>query len=243
MNIRCIMLLCLSIHTLPSLAQEEIRVGVELQHYPPYSNVQNYEYRGYARDLLDAFATEHDYRFVYIPLPVKRLFDDFLSGRLDLKFPDHPQWNAEQRAGLTIHYSQPAAFYVDGILVKPEHLGQGKARIQRLGTQNGFTPGPYLADIRTERFKLIQTNQIDSLLRMALLDRVDGVYLSPQVAAYHLRKMRLPADALVFDSQLAHVKEHYHLSSIHQAQLIHEFDHFLEKRVELVTEIRLRHGL
>jgi len=65
------LLLCLFV--LPALAQEEIHVGVELQPYQPYSDVENGEYRGYARDLLDAFAAEHGYRFVYMPLPVRRL--------------------------------------------------------------------------------------------------------------------------------------------------------------------------
>mgnify|MGYP006207779997 CR=1 FL=1 len=117
------LLLCLFV--LPALAQEDIHVGVELQPYPPYSNVENGEYRGYARELLDAFAAEYGYRFIYSPLPVRRLLGDFLSGRVDLKFPDHPQWNADQKAGQRIHYSAPAAPYIDGILVKPAHLGQG----------------------------------------------------------------------------------------------------------------------
>lgn len=220
MKTRLILLLSFCLNTLPSLAQEEIRVGVELQPYQPYSDVQNGEYRGYARDLLDAFAEDHGYRFVYTPLPVRRLLSDFLSGRVDLKFPDHPQWNASQKAGHEIHYSQPAAPYIDGILLKPNYLGLGKGRI-----------------------RLIQANQIDSLLRMAVSDRVDAVYLNPQVVAHQLRKMRLPADVLVFDPELDHVRDHYYLSSINHPQVIAAFDRFLQERAELVAALRLRHGL
>lgn len=234
------LLLCLSFG---ALAQESIRVGVELQPYQPYSDVQNHAYQGYGRDLLDAFASRHGYRFVYVPLPVRRLLNDFLGGRVDLKFPDHPQWNADQKAGHSIRYSQPAAPYIDGILVKPAHLGQGLARIRLLGTQNGFTPWPYLAEIRDGRIKLVQANQIDSLLRMALGDRVDAVYLNPQVVSYQLRQMRLRPDALVFDPQLDHVQDHYYLSSINRPRLIAEFDRFLVEQAELVGEIRRRHGL
>jgi polar amino acid transport system substrate-binding protein len=236
------LLLCLCL-CLDALAQEPIRVGVELQPYQPYSDVHGSEYRGYARELLDAFAAERGYRFVYAPLPVRRLLGDFLGGRLDLKFPDHPQWNADRKAGHAIRYSRPAAPYVDGILVKPAHLGQGQARIRLLGTQNGFTPWPYLEEIRAGRIKLIQANQIDSLLRMAMSDRVDAVYLNPLVVAHHLRQLGLEPDALVFDAQLAHVEDHYYLSSIKRPQLIAEFDRFLLERAELVGEIRRRHGL
>ncbi|ALN17124.1 substrate-binding periplasmic protein [Ectopseudomonas mendocina] len=243
MNRRSTLLLSLCLFVLPAVAQEEIRIGVELQPYQPYSDVEDGEYRGYARDLLDAFAAESGYRFVYTPLPVRRLLSDFLSGRVDLKFPDHPQWNADQKDGHTVHYSHPAAPYVDGILVKPQHLGQGLQRIELLGTQNGFTPWPYLPEIRAGRIRLIQANQIESLLRMASSDRVDAVYLNPKVVDYQLRQMRMTADSLVFDPELPHVEDHYYLSSIRHPQLIEAFNRFLEERADQVAAIRLRHGL
>lgn len=239
---KCFALL-LSLSVLPAAAQEEIRVGVELQPYPPYSEVVNGEYRGYARDLLDTFAAAQGYRFVYTPLPVRRLLSEFLAGRVDLKFPDHPQWNADQKAGHAIHYSHPAAPYIDGMLVKPEHFGQGQQRIELLGTQNGFTPWPYLTDIRAGRIRLIQANQIESLLRMASNGRVDAVYLNPKVVAHQLRRMGMAADSLVYDPTLPHVEDHYYLSSIRHQQLIEAFNRFIDERSEQVTAIRLRHGL
>ena len=104
-------------------------------------------------------------------------------------------------------------------------------------------PWPYLPDIRAGHIRLIQANQIDSLLRMAGSDRVDGVYLNPRVVAHQLRQMRMAADSLVFDPELPHVEDHYYLSSIHHPQLIEAFNRFLLERAELVGEIRRRHGL
>lgn len=142
-----------------------------------------------------------------------------------------------------MRYSDPAAPYIDGILVKPQYLGQGMQRIELLGTQNGFTPWPYLSEIRGGRIRLIQANQIESLLRMASSDRVDAVYLNPRVVAHQLRQMRMAANSLVFDPTLPHVEDHYYLSSIHHPQLIEAFDRFLEQRAEQVAALRLRHGL
>lgn len=240
--IKCLALL-LCPFVLSALAQEELRVGVELQPYQPYSVVEDGEYQGYARDLLDAFATEYGYRFVYTPLPVRRLLGDFLAGRVDLKFPDHPQWNADLKAGRTIHYSHPAAPYIDGILVKPQHLGQGLQRIGLLGTQNGFTPWPYLQEIHAGRIRLVQANQIESLLLMAANGRVDAVYLNPRVVSHQLRQMHLAPDSLVLDPQLPHVEDHYYLSSIRHPQLIEAFNRFLAERADQVAAIRSRHGL
>lgn len=236
----CLHLLCFSL-----LAQAEatIRVGVERQPYLPYYDVQDDEYRGYARELLDAFAAARGYRLVYVPLPVQRLHRDFLAGRFDLKYPDHPLWNAEQKAGQVIHYSQPTATYLDGILVKPAYLEQGAEHIHLLGTQNGFTPWPYQDAIRSGRLQLVQNNRIDALLRMALSERIDAVYLNPRVAAHQLQQLGLAPDALVFAPQLGYVQDHYYLSSIARPDLIAEFDRFLLERAEQIAQMRQRHGL
>ncbi|HEX5841695.1 MAG TPA: transporter substrate-binding domain-containing protein [Pseudomonas sp.] len=225
------------------LQAQSFSVGVELQPYMPYSNVQDGEYLGYGRDLLDAFAAYQGYQFSYRPLPVRRLLNDFLDGRVDFKYPDNPRWNADLKKGHPVHFSQAATPAIDGVLVKPEFVGQGPTRLRRLGTQRGFTPWPYLADIQTGRIILIQANQIDSLLAMALSDRVDGVYLNPQVVRHHLLRNGKNGDALVFDPGLAYQDDHYFLSSIKHPEVIEQFNAFLSSQAELVRALKQRHGI
>ncbi len=225
-----------------SLQAQTFRIGVELQPYMPYSSVDEGRYLGYGRELLDAFAAHQGYEFVYQPLPVRRLLSDFLHGRVDFKYPDNPRWNADLKAGHNILYSQTAAPAIDGVMVKPQYLGQGQQRIRRLGTQRGFTPWPYLDDIQTGHILLIQANQIDSLLAMALSDRVDAVYLNPQVVAHQLDLMGQPG-ALVFDPSLDYLDDHYFLSSIQYPQVIEQFDAFLRSQAERVEALKRRHGI
>lgn len=225
------------------LQAQSFSVGVELQPYMPYSNVQDGEYLGYGRDLLDAFAAYQGYQFSYRPLPVRRLLNDFLGGRVDFKYPDNPRWNADLKKGYPVHFSQAATPAIDGVLVKPQFVGQGPTRLRRLGTQRGFTPWPYLADIQTGRIILIQANQIDSLLAMALSDRVDGVYLNPQVVRHHLLRNGKSGDALVFDPGLAYQDDHYFLSSIKHPEVIEQFNAFLSSQAELVRALKQRHGI
>lgn len=228
--------------TLASLTQAEtFKVGVELQPYLPYSNVQDGQYLGYGRDLLDAFAAHQGHEFIYQPLPVRRLLSDFLSGRVDFKYPDNPRWNADLKQGYKVHFSQAAAPAIDGVLVKPEFLGKGKQRLLRLGTQRGFTPWPYLHDIEAGKILLIQANQIDSLLAMAMSDRVDGVYLNPQVVRHQLYNSA--ESGLVFDPKLPYQDDHYFLSSINHPEVIEQFDAFLTSQAELVQTLKERHGI
>jgi len=217
---------------------EQFRVGVELQPYLPYYAMQDGEYQGYARELLDAFAASQGHRFIYVALPVKRLLSDFLAGKVDFKFPDHPQWSPGPKQGRTIHYSAAVAPYIDGVLVLPGSSGLGKARIKVLGTLRGFTPWAYLADIDAGRIALSQTNRIDSLLRMALAGRVDAIYLNPWVAKHALTAAGLPADALAFDATLPYDQGDYYLSSLQRPEVIAAFDAFLREQPALLRRLK-----
>ncbi|MFP6847689.1 MAG: transporter substrate-binding domain-containing protein [Pseudomonas sp.] len=237
-----VLLICLLLGLAPLAGAETFTVGVELQPYMPYSSVVEGHYVGYGRDLLDAFAAQQGHVFVYQPLPVRRLLNDFLNGRLDFKYPDNPRWNADKKQAYKVYFSQAAAPAIDGVLVKPQFLGQGKERLRRLGTQRGFTPWPYLDDIKAGKILLIQANQIDSLLAMALNDRVDGVYLNPQVVQHQLYNST-KTESLVFDPSLAHQDDYYFLSTLNHPEVIEQFDAFLINQAELVQTLKDRHGI
>jgi polar amino acid transport system substrate-binding protein len=88
---------------------------------------------------------------------------------------------------------------------------------------------------------LIQANQIDSLLAMAMSDRVDGVYLNPQVVRHQLYNNA--GSGLVFDPKLPYQDDHYFLSSIKHPEVIAQFDAFLTSQAELVQSLKDRHGI
>lgn len=235
-------ILCFSLPASPAMAQT-FKVGVELQPYPPYYSLKNGEYQGYARDLLDAFADAQGHEFTYVAVPVKRLLSDFLAGKLDFKYPDNPQWSVEQKRGNSLFYSSATAPFTDGVLVLPDRLGRDKSRLKVLGTQLGFSPLAYQGDLDAGHMRLSQTSQIDSLLKMALSGRVDGIYLNPLVARHALKDAGLAEDALVFDANLPHLQGDYVLSSLHQPQVIREFDAFLENNQALVSRLRSQYGI
>lgn len=236
------LLTCLLLGLAPLASADTFTVGVELQPYMPYSNVVDGRYIGYGRDLLDAFAAHQGHVFIYQPLPVRRLLNDFLNGRVDFKYPDNPRWNTDLKQAHAIAFSQATASAIDGVMVKPQYLGKGKARLQRLGTQRGFTPWPYLDDIKAGKIMLIQANRIDSLLAMALSDRVDGVYLNPQVVRHQLYNSA-KNESLVFDPSLAYQDDHYFLSSIQYPEVIQQFNAFLAGQAERVQRLKERHGI
>jgi len=236
-----IMLLGL-LSTVVAAEEKLFTVGVEMQPYPPYFSIRDGEYRGYARDLLDAFAKAKGYRFSYQPRPVKRLLEEHLSGELDFKFPDNPSWKTEEKVGHEIRYSQSIASFIDGTLVPRPRKDQGKARIKTLGTLLGFTPWPYLADIRQGRIRLTEVSQIDALLKMLMAERVDAVYLNVRVAEDYQNQLGGP-QLLVFDPNLPHDKGDYYLSSLNQPQVIAELNAFLRDEAQWVDALKLQYRI
>ncbi|MEZ7198681.1 substrate-binding periplasmic protein [Pseudodesulfovibrio karagichevae] len=221
----------------------ELTVGVERIDYPPYGSFRQGDYEGYARDLLDSFAIEYGYTMVYVPLPVKRLYQEFLeTGTLDLKFPDSPDWQQTRRKGLHIAYSAPACSYTDGILVRPENLGKGMGAIRTLGILAGFKPWLLNPPIDPKTIKVSENASISGLLGKGLVGRVDGVYANVEAARHLLSAMGRP-DQLVLDPGLPHMTGYYRLSTIKRPLVMREFDRFLKTRSALVDSLRRKHGL
>jgi hypothetical protein len=220
-----------------------LTVGVERIDYPPYGSFRHGDYEGYARDLLDSFAIEYGYSMTYVPLPVKRLYQDFLETRtLDLKFPDSPDWHPSRRNGLDIAYSDPVCTYTDGILVKPEQVGKGMKAIRTLGILAGFKPWLLDPPIDPKSIKVSENLSVSGLLGKGLMGRVDGVYANVEVARHLLAAMGRPGQ-LVLDPCLPHTTGSYRLSSIRHPQVVREFDEFLKARAGLVDSLRRKHGL
>ncbi|MCJ2165614.1 hypothetical protein [Pseudodesulfovibrio sp. S3] len=227
----------------PALAGQRLTVGVECLDYPPYGSIQNGEYRGYARDLLDAFAIEYGYDLVYDPLPVKRLYQDFLVTRiLDLKFPDSKDWHPGKRKGLAITYSDPVCEYTDGIHVKPENLGRGVKGIRVLGIIAGFKPWLLKPIMNPKDLTVSENASISGLLGKALIDRVDAVYANEEAVRHLLAAMGLKG-RLVMDPALPHKTDVYHLSTINRPEVLREFNEFMKTHRELVDSIKKKHGL
>ncbi|GAB7082035.1 substrate-binding periplasmic protein [Megalodesulfovibrio paquesii] len=218
---------------------QQFTVGVEaIDYYPLYAG-DGGEYRGYARDLLDAFAKKQGYVFKYEPLPIKRLFQAFLTEQaLDFKFPDNPYWSQDMRQGLEVRYSEPAVQYIDGVMVLPERKGGGPEGLKVLGIIGGFTAFEYLEQIKSGAMTVDESTEYSAMLQKAIMGRVDAAYSSVAVANYQLRDVLKQPEALVLDASLPHTKSGYQLSTIRHPQIIEEFNQFLKDEAALVQQLK-----
>ena len=223
------------------VAARDLVVGVENIDYWPAYAMRDGQYVGTGREILDAFAADTGDRFVYRPLPVRRLYADLLSGAIDFKFPDNPGWGPDVKRGHAIVYSGPVIRYVDGVMVLPERKGLGVPALKTLGTVTGFTPFALLDLIHDRKVKLVENPQLPLLLRQALTRRIDGAYVSIAVATFQLDVLGSPG-GLVFDPALPHSRESYRLSATRHSDVIEAFDRWLVDKHDAVESIKAHNG-
>lgn len=216
-----------------------LRIGVESLDYLPVGAVVDGAWVGAARDILDAFAADEGYVPEYVPLAVARLHATFLDGGVDFKFPDNPKWKAELKRGRAIAYSRCVIAFADGTMTLPERSGSGSIRV--LGSVSGFTPWNWLADIESGKVQLRENADLTSLVRQAMLGRVDAVQASVAAVNWQLDRVLHAPGALVLDETLPHARDSYSLSSIRRPEVVAELDAWLQAHAARVEEIKARH--
>ena len=222
-------------------SQKEFVVGVENIKYLPYYSCKNGEYIGASREILDAFAKSKGYKFVYKPLPIKRLYASFLQKQnIDFKYPDDPNWKSNLKTNLKIFYSNGLLTYIDGTIVKKENKKKG---IKTLGTVSGFTPWDYLDLINSNKIKLKENRNLRSLLMNTKKGFIDGAYVNVEVAKYACEKLRFKTNSLAFDESLPFTKSTYKLSTIKHPKIIQEFSRFLKQHKRLVDRIKKKYQI
>ncbi|MEM7404325.1 MAG: transporter substrate-binding domain-containing protein [Pseudomonadota bacterium] len=225
------------------LGSNRFVVGVEAIPYLPHYTLKKGEYSGYAREILDRFAADQGIEFVYRPLPVKRLFQELVTGAVDFKYPDNPNWNRQAKADVAVSYSHSVAPYVDGVMVKPDRVGRDASEIGRLGTVRGFTPWAWMDRIGSGSVTLWENPDFVGLLRQGLAGRVGGVYANTAVANYELSNGLRADGGLVFDPALPHDRGDYQLSTTTRTDLMRAFNRWLETNADFVKTKQLAWGI
>lgn len=218
-------------------------IGVEDIDYFPIYKTDSGQYKGFARDLFDRFGKEKGFEFHYESLPVMRLTKYFVDGQVDLKFPDNAIWARDAKGDRAIIYSVAVLKYTDGVMVLPARKNEGLDTLKHLGVVRGFTPWNYLDLVKESKVALKEASNLESMCNQALNARVDGAYFNIDVARYFLKNTLKQADALVFNPNLPHDTNTYHLSTISHPDIVKAFDQFLDENREWVQSLKKTYEL
>jgi len=221
---------------------ERLVVGVENIEYLPHYNWDGETYSGFGADLLSAFAEDQGYELEFKALPITRLMQAFVTGDVDLKYPDNAYWSSELKDGQGLVYSEVVVEAIDGVMVLPENLGRSADSVGQLGTVLGFTPYSWLDLINSGDVSLQENSSFIGMVRQALVGRIDGAYANQDVIKRVLRDLGKDEDALVFDESLPHSVSNHHVSSSNRADVVEAFNAWLAENGETVASLREKHA-
>tara|TARA_Y100001970_G_C14086356_1_gene777542 strand:- start:352 stop:1164 length:813 start_codon:yes stop_codon:yes gene_type:complete len=249
-------------------------IGVENLQYAPHFYVKKENkkliYKGFGRDIFDLFQDYYNneekliakknntsflkIKFKYKPLPVKRLLTSLIDDKIDFKYPDNKYWGQGKKKEdlkkfARFKYSSPVTPFVDGILAHPEWKSKNK-KFKTMATVLGFTPYPYLGDIKNKKVILQHFPTLTKVLNVIAKGKFDGAYVNIQVGLHKQKELLAQGsinkeNALVFNTDLPSDKSNYHLSTLNHHHIVEAFDRFLksEKYEERIKALRKKHSL
>lgn len=237
-------LVFLALFALPASAGTVFRVGVEDIRYYPHYSTNNGVYTGFSRAVLDGFAATKGYEFIYVPLPILRLYDRFLTtDELDFKYPDNPQWQPRMRLGTTLHYSDPVSRVRDGVIVRTGERLVELDDLKSLGAVRGFTVTRYQDEVDEGKVRLTRSDDFGSLMKMVRAGRVEGGFGSLAVARYQMAHTLNDSASLAFASNLPYSVIGFCLSSRKYPQVLEELNEYLKENRGQIQLLRQRFGM
>jgi ABC-type amino acid transport substrate-binding protein len=237
------LLLCISFITVINTPANALTLGVETTDYSPYYYLNaDQKYQGAARDIFDLFSKSHNLPISYSPMPVPRLFNEFVKGSIDLKFPDNPLWSASLQSEVKVFYSNSIFNIKESLLVLKKNSDIAKKDIKTVGTILGFSTPGIAKPIANKEFETVKTKEVEQLMHMLASERVQAMYFNESVALAVAKRL-YPDTQLVEYSLYPPFQYAYHLSSIKHPELINTFNAFLISHAEQVADICNRYGL
>ena len=249
-------------------------IGVENLQYAPHFYVKKENkklvYKGFGRDIFDLFQEYYNseekeiaeknnnsflkIKFKYKPLPVKRLLTSLLDGKIDFKYPDNKYWGQGKKKEdlkkfARFKYSSPVTPFIDGILAHPKWKTKNK-KFKTMATVLGFTPYPYLGDIKNKKVVLQHFPTLTKVIRVIAKGKFDGAYVNIQVGLHKQKELLKEgkiskSNALIFNQDLPSDKSNYHLSTLNHHHIVEAFDRFLKnsKFEARIQSLREKHSL
>lgn len=228
----------------PHAVAAQFTVGVETTDYMPIYKGEGGQYSGYARELLDTFAAKYGHTLTYKPMPVTRLFDEFIKQKsVDFKFPDNPRWQPDLKKGVNITYSKGAVTVVEGMLVLPANKGRPLSALKTMATLRGFTPWPFIDAIKSGALRVNEANTADAALQLGLSGRADGVFLNTISADYLLNERLKQPSALVLDESLPVERSEFSLATLSHPEVISQFNEFLTREKSTIDRLKAKYKI
>ena len=216
-------------------------IGVEnIDYYPHYAF--GHRKNSFTKELLEFFFKQEAINIKFIPLPLKRFNQWYTKDKIDFKYPDNGEWRTDDANKFNVIYSDTVFTYIAGTIVLNKTTEFTAKNIKRLGTITGFYPTLWINRINNNETKLIEDNNVISVMRLLIHGIVDGINLDYSVVNFHLKQID-KKKLLIMAKSLPHKKTNFHLSTVKHPDIIKKFNLFLKQNQLLINKLKVKHGI
>lgn len=215
---------------------ETVVIGTQSLRYFPHYDFTSEQDKGLAWAIFEAFKAKTGYDVVYVTMPVLRLQKELFKGSVDLIYPDNPKWYNPVIDASVKTFSKPVTRALGGTIMRPETVGSGINKVQRLAMPLGFTPVNWQQRVDKKLTHLIRVTNTFNALELIYLERADAANLEFNVTQY-IAKTNPQLGTFTLDPKLPHDRVAFMLSTIKNTSLIEEFNQFLAENHELIDAL------
>lgn len=222
--------------------QTTFRIGVEDVPYYPLFDFKT-ERNTFSRELLDEFAKQQGYTFIYVPLPIKRFAYWLLENKVDFKYPDNARWYADPTFINNFTFSEATVTLVAGTSVLTSDLNRPVKQFKSVGTLLGFYPTTWINQINAGEVSLHEDPSTLILIKQLLNRDVDGIDIEPSVINHHLNLLGKSSDEISIDRRFEYNIYEFYFSTIKHPKVIDEFNQFLINNQALVEQLKVKYKI
>ncbi len=227
-------------------AKEQIEyvIGVEDVNYFPLFNFNSKHPNqpSFAFDLLTAFFEYKQYKYRFVPLPIKRFDKWLIDHNIDFKFPDNMRWRADGGKSVDLTFSEPLLRLLAGTYVHKSKKDLTRLDVKTLMTIRGFYPTLWLDLIAANKVELHEEPTPVSIVRHLLIKNVQATNIDENVIRYQLKKLNKSGE-IVLAKNIFHEQYTYNLSTNTYPEIIRAFNEFVKQEKQLIQSLKQKYEI
>lgn len=203
-------------------------------HYYPHYDFTKPDMPSYAASLFELFTAKTGIKLTVRALPIKRLD---VTQDCDVRYPDNPLWYHNRDNERPQYFSRPLTQILGTTLVRAERADIKPEELQAISVPRGFSPHHLFQLQQKYNFDFIETNDAAAAILMVLKGRADAADVEWNVAQALLAKMN-SNEELAVAKHLPISLVGFHLSSAKSPEFISQFDQFLQREHQAITQLK-----
>lgn len=215
-------------------------IGVYGDDMLPLWGMEEGEYAGFARSLLDEFSQYRNLRFEYKPFDTaKQLIQALKDGKVHFIFPAAKHLNRSLKSKSDkILYSEGVHFYLEGVMLLSKYSQRMLSDLDAIGIIAGKKPLAIQDSADRGTVALIEYGGYEAMFEALKAEKIQGIYTNIDVGRAKAKQFGIKPGGLVFHERTSHSRRPYRLATIEEVDMMERFNEFIFENQNYLKALR-----